>query len=114
MDCYEKEASFIWSRHGRMRVPSAPTAASKLVRRHSTILCVACVSAIAMLCCGADASRHNGAFGPADFGNEKNGFIRHEPDFAAIENIYKKGQLRSASVRKRINAAALPPESSSL
>jgi len=38
----------------------------------------------------------------------------HEPDFALIEKIYKKGQLRSAAVRKEVNIDALPADSSYL
>lgn len=70
------------------------------------------VGAIALLCPGAGASsRRNGRSGVASFEAAQ---LAHEPDFALIEKIYKKGQLRSASVRKSMKVDALPPNKSFL
>jgi len=83
--------------------------------RPSAVSCVLFVSFIALHCRCANAARHHGAYGPADFEKEGASSTRgHEPDFAMIENIYKKGQLRSSSVRKHMKVDVLPAESSSL
>ena len=49
-----------------------------------------------------------------NFAKEETGCTGHEPDFALIENIYKKGQLRSAAVRKEMKVDSLPEGSSTL
>ena len=86
------------------------------MRRHLFVpSCAVAVSLLLMLCLGAGASRHHAGFSVADASErEKADRAVHEPDFATIESIYKKGQLRSAATRRRINVDALPPESSSL
>jgi Methyltransferase domain len=38
----------------------------------------------------------------------------HEPDFAMIEKIYKRGQLRAAAARRQMNVDALPPDNAAL
>ena len=78
------------------------------------LACISCFSVVALLFCGANASsRRHGAIRPTNF--EKEGATsRHEPDFALIESIYKRGQLRSASVRNHMNVGALPPGSPNL
>ena len=85
------------------------------MRRPSEVSCVLFVSVIALHCRCANAARHHGAYGPVDFEKEGASSTRgHEPDFAMIENIYKKGQLGSSSVRKHMKVDVLPAESSSL
>ena len=82
------------------------------MRCHSFTLTCAVALLLLLLCLVAGASRYHADSSLADASErEKAG---HEPDFATIENIYKKGQLRSASTGKQINAGALPAESSSL
>jgi hypothetical protein len=80
------------------------------MRLSSALASAFCVGAIALLHLGAEASRHHSTFAPASFGKEEPNFT-HEPDFGLIEKIYKRGQLRSAAVRKRTNVDALPADS---
>jgi len=97
-----------------MLLRSVPTASLKLMRRPFTMFCVVRAVAIVLLSFSADASRHRGSFGSAEFGKGKAGSIIHEPDYATIESIYKKGQLRSAAVRKQLNVDGLPLETRNL
>lgn len=101
----------------------------------SFVLSSAAVAVLLVLCLllGTDASRHRAGSSKADssslasslsssssassssFERGANaGCASQEPDFATIEHIYKKGQLRSAAVRKHMNVGALPPASSNL
>jgi hypothetical protein len=80
------------------------------MRLSSALICGIYVSAVALQHLGADASRHHGTFIPTSFEKEVPS-LTHEPDFGLIEKIYKRGQLKSAAVRRRTNVDAIPADS---
>ena len=86
------------------------------MRVSSALVCALNASATAILLCGgADASRHHAGFSLADASERESvGCDIPEPDFATIDNISKKGRLRSAAFRKRANVDNLSLETSSL
>ena len=85
------------------------------MRLSSALFCVVCVSAVTLLpFAPAEASRLPGARVFPSIEKAENTGLSHEPDFAAIERIYRKGQLRSAAARKQLNIDALDVASSTL